>query len=296
MDKKISIILPAKNESSGLFDLLTQLKFEYPDCELVLVNDGSTDDTGKIADELADKVIHHPYSMGNGAAIKSGARHATGNVLIFMDADGQHKPSDISTLLQKFQEGYEMVIGARISSSQATFIRRFGNFVYNKFASLMTGVKIRDLTSGFRVVDANKFRQFLYLLPNGFSYPTTITMSFLRSGYPISYVSIEAQKRVGASKINLFRDGARFFLIILKIGSLFSPMRLFFPISIVLFSTGIAYYIYTYINFQRFTNMSAVLFLSSLLIFLIGIVSEQISALHYLSQEKPSDVNDDEKR
>jgi len=221
--------------------------------------------------------------MGNGAAIKTGTRNANGDILMFMDADGQHNPEDINHLLEKIHEGYDMAVGARQINTHASLLRRIGNTIYNKLASIMTGYPIKDLTSGFRAARARHFRKFLYLLPNKFSYPTTSTMAFFRSGLPVAYVPIKAMNRAGDGKshIRLFHDGFRFLIIILKIGTLFSPMRFFLPISGLLFFTGLAYYGYTYYNFGRLTNMSAVLFLSSLFTFLIGIVSEQISALHY---------------
>jgi glycosyltransferase involved in cell wall biosynthesis len=227
------------------------------------------------------RLLRHPGNLGNGATIKTGARNANGEILIFMDADGQHDPQDISKLLKKLSEGYDMVIGARAMDSQASLSRLFGNGLLNKLASLMTGYKIEDLTSGFRAVYANKFRKFLYLLPNGFSYPTTITMAFFRSAYPVAYIPIQAAKRAGSSKIKFLKDGLRFFIIVLKIGALFSPMRLFLPISMAFFLTGAFYYGYTYFSYGRFTNMSALLFIASMLTFLIGIVSEQVSSLHY---------------
>lgn len=257
----------------------------YPDAEIIVVNDGSVDETAEIATKAGAKVISHPYCQGNGASIKTGARNANGSILVFMDADGQHDPTDIPALLQKLTEGYDMVVGARRASTQASWLRRIANAFYNKLASMMTGHRIEDLTSGFRAVNANKFRRFLYLLPNGFSYPTTSTMAFFRSGFPVAYVSIHAGKRQGKSHIRLLKDGARFLIIIVKIGALFSPMRLFLPISLLVFITGISYYSYTYITISRFTNMSAVLILSSLFIFLIGLVSEQISSLHYRNAE-----------
>jgi glycosyltransferase involved in cell wall biosynthesis len=295
MKKSVSIILPAKNESIGLENLLQEIRQQCPDAELVLVNDCSTDDTAVIAGKIADKVVTHPYSMGNGAAIKNGARAASGDTLVFMDADGQHTPSDITRLLEVFEKGFEMVIGARKPSTHASLFRRFANNFYNKLASVMTGVKIEDLTSGFRVINAKKFRQYLYLLPNGFSYPTTITMAFLRSGYPITYLPIEARQRVGKSNIHLIKDGMRFLLIILKIGSLFSPLRMFLPISMALFLTSFIYYGYTYITFHRLTNMSVILLLAALLIFLIGIIAEQISSLHYQSADR-SEIPQSSKR
>lgn len=281
----ISIILPTKNESKNLAAVLHSLKSLYPHAEILVINDGSTDDTAALAKAAGVSVIDHPYSMGNGAAIKTGARHAKNDVLVFMDADGQHDPSDIEALLAKLNQGYDMVVGARNAASHASLFRRFANTFYNKLASLMTGHKIEDLTSGFRAARANKFRKFLYLLPNGFSYPTTSTMAFFRSGFPVAYVPIHAGKREGKSHIRVMRDGLRFFIIILRIGVLFSPMRLFLPISGSIFSLGVGYYGYTYFTEGRFTNMSAVLFLSSLFIFLIGIVSEQISSLHYKNIE-----------
>lgn len=282
---KISIILPAKNEAINLGPLLQELKAIFYDVEIIVVDDGSTDATAEIAIREGVKVISHPYCQGNGAAIKTGARNASGDILIFMDADGQHDPADIPALLEKLTDGYDMVVGTRTAGTHASWLRKVANGFYNRLASMMTGHKIEDLTSGFRVVKANKFRRFLYLLPNGFSYPTTSTMAFFRSGFPVAYVPIHAGKRLGKSHIRLMRDGARFFIIILRIGALFSPMRLFLPISLIVFITGISYYTYTFMTIGRFTNMSALLILSSLIIFLIGILSEQISSLHYRSAE-----------
>ncbi|MGR9106993.1 MAG: glycosyltransferase family 2 protein, partial [Gammaproteobacteria bacterium] len=206
---------------------------------------------------------------------------ASHDKIVFMDADGQHDPHDIARLLAKMDEGYEMVVGARQPSCHASWWRRVANKSYNSLASLMTGFQIQDLTSGFRVVRARHFRKFLYLLPNGFSYPTTSTMAFFRSGLPVAYMPIRATRREGKSHIRIFRDGLRFVLIILKIGSLFSPMRLFLPLAAGLFCTGLSYYFYTYIHSGQFTNMSALLFTASLLTFLIGLLSEQVSSLHY---------------
>lgn len=281
----ISIILPAKNEAKNLPTFLPKLIALYPNAEILLINDGSSDDTAKIASETGVKVISHPYSMGNGAAVKTGARNAQGDILVIMDADGQHNPEDIAKLLETLNQGYDMAVGARRPSSHASLFRRAANGFYNKLASMMTGHKIEDLTSGFRAVKANQFRRFLYLLPNGFSYPTTSTMAFFRSAFPVAYVPIHAGKRDGKSHIRLMHDGLRFFIIILRIGVLFSPMRLFLPISSLVFGLGLGHYAYNYINSGRFTNMSAVLLMSALFIFLIGIVSEQISSLHYKNIE-----------
>jgi glycosyltransferase involved in cell wall biosynthesis len=224
--------------------------------------------------------------MGNGASIKTGARNANGDITVFMDADGQHNPDDISILLEKMEQGYEMVVGARRANTHAGWFRRFANAFYNRLASIMTGYKIEDLTSGFRAVRTRHFRKFLYLLPNGFSYPTTSTMAFFRSGLPVGYIPINAGKREGKSHISIFKDGIRFFIIILKIGALFSPMRLFLPVSGSLFLSGLGYYSYTYITADRFTNMSALLLTSALITFMMGLISEQVSSLHYKDIEK----------
>ena len=282
----VSIILPAKNEEKGLAEILPRLIQKYPEAEICVVNDGSTDATSKICLKHGVKIINHPYSMGNGAAVKSGARAASGEILLFMDADGQHQPEDVRRLLERLDENYDMVVGARDSDSQSSIGRSYANKIYNRLASWMVGTRIDDLTSGFRAVRADKFRKFLHLLPNGFSYPTTITMSFFRAGHPVAYVPIVTGQREGKSHIRIVHDGVRFLLIIFKIGTLYAPLKLFFPVSLGFFLTGLFYYLYTFIQYQRFTNMSAFLFITSVLVFLIGLVSEQITALNFKDSEK----------
>ena len=278
----ISIILPAKNEAEGLRGLLPKLKTQLPDAEIIVVDDGSTDDTAVLCAEAGVTCLSAPYSMGNGAAIKRGTRAAKGDILVFMDADGQHDPALIPRLLAPLEEGFDMVVGARDRSGQASLHRGLANRFYNRLASWMTGHRVEDLTSGFRVVRADKFREFLHLLPNGFSYPTTCTMAFFRSAYPVAYEPIPVYQRVGTtSHIRPLRDGIRFLLIIFKIATLYSPLKLFFPASLVFFLLGLGYYGYTFTMMNRFTNMSALLFSAAVIIFLIGLVSEQITSLVY---------------
>ncbi|MDY6459276.1 glycosyltransferase family 2 protein [Acinetobacter faecalis] len=278
---RVSVVLPAKNESGAIEQTITKIMNLKLVAEILVVNDGSTDNTAELAEKSGARVISHPYSKGNGAAIKTGARNASGEVIVFMDADGQHDPADIPKLLAEINKGYDLVVGARQKGSQASVGRGIANKFYNNLATYMTEHKVEDLTSGFRAVRAEKFREFIYLLPNGFSYPTTSTMAFFRAGYSICYVPIHASQRIGKSHIKPFRDSIRFFLIIFKIATLYSPLKMFFPIAILLFLMGSGWYGYTLYEYHRFTNMSALFYTGSIMIFLMGLISEQITALMY---------------
>jgi len=277
----LSIILPAKNEAPALKELLPRLRTAQPSAEIIVVDDGSTDDTRAICGQHGVQCFSSPYSMGNGAAIKRGARVAKGDVLVFMDADGQHDPADVARLLEKLDQGYDMVVGARNWESQAGVGRGLANTLYNWLASRVTGHEVADLTSGLRAVRTDRFCEFLYLLPNGFSYPTTSTMAFFRSAYPVAYIPIRAAQRVGKSHIKPLRDGLRFLLIIFKIATLYSPLKLFVPTSAVFFILGCLNYAWTFVHSGRLTNMSTLMWSAAVIVFLIGLISEQITALTY---------------
>ena len=278
---RLSIVLPAKNEAPALAALLPRLRAAQPDAEIIVVNDGSTDDTAAVCAANAVRCVDSPYSMGNGAAIKRGARAACGEFLVFMDGDGQHDPADVARLLARLDENYDMAVGARDWGSQAGVGRGLANTLYNWLATRMTGHPVADLTSGFRAVRAHRFREFLHLLPNGFSYPTTSTMAFFRSAYPVAYVPIKAAQRVGKSHIRPLRDGVRFLLIIFKIATLYSPLKLFVPASALFFLLGCINYAWTFLHDGRLTNGSTLLWSAAVIVFLIGLVSEQITALTY---------------
>ena len=280
-NENLSIIIPAKNEAAVIADVVSAVRNIYQSAEVIVVDDGSTDETAMLAEQSGARVVTHPASLGNGAAIKAGARAASGDILVMMDGDGQHKAKDIQSLVSMLDEGYDMAIGARDSGSHAGIGRLAANGLYNVFASMISGHRILDLTSGFRAVRADLFKRFLYLLPNGFSYPTTITMAFLRSGYPVTFLPIKAERRTGTSHIRPIRDGLRFLAIIFKIATLYAPLKVFLPISGLFFASGLSYYAYTYITMGRFTNMSMLILSASVIIFLIGLISEQITALTF---------------
>ncbi len=283
---KITLILPAKNEAAALPGVLKSIRAvlatrpSHETHEIIVVDDGSDDGTAEAAAAAGARVESHPYSMGNGAAIKTGIRAARGDVLLMMDADGQHRPEDIPLLLDALP-GYAMVVGARTRGTGTGFHRGIANRVYNGLASYVVKRRVEDLTSGFRVMDARAARRFVYLLPNTFSYPTTITLSFFRAGLPVRYVPIEAQARIGKSHIKLVRDGSRFLLIILKITTIFSPLRVFLPMSAAAFAAGLAWYAYTFWTLHQFTGASQLAFVLSVLLFALAMISEQVAALRF---------------
>jgi len=282
---KVSVIIPAYNEAQSIGHVVKKIKAFNPEFEIIVINDGSTDDTAVVARDAGGTVYSHSYNIGNGAAIKSGIRIASGNILVFMDGDGQHDPDDIAKLLEHFPE-FDMVVGARSKGNHASLGRTFGNTAYNWLASYVAKFRVEDLTSGFRAVKADIAHNLLYLLPNTYSYPTTLTLSVLRSGRTVKYVPVKTKmRRSGKSGISMFKDGVRFFMIIIKICTLYSPFRIFLPVSFVTFLTGLFYYLYTFYMGGRFTNMSALLFTTSIVIFMMGLISEQICQMRFERSE-----------
>lgn len=292
----VSIIIPCFNEAAGLQRTLPSIQaLGLPSYELLVVDDGSEDNSSEVAKSFGATVLTHPYNIGNGAAVKTGIRAARGQVLVFLDADGQHEPSDIPRLLEHM-ERFHMTVGARTAESPSSAHRLVANGIYNRFASFITQFEIEDLTSGFRAMRRGDALRFCDMLPNGFSYPTTSTLAFIRSGRAVKYVPIVAKEREGKSKIRIFRDGFEFLMIIIKITTAFSPLRVFLPIASFLFFLGVGRYIYTYSTTGQFTNMSHLLINTSVIIFMLGLIAEQIASLRFERGDRVVDVSSSEVR
>jgi glycosyltransferase involved in cell wall biosynthesis len=276
----VSIVIPAMNESASVGELVTRLRAYASWREVLVVDDGSTDATGRVAGDAGATVIRHPYNKGNGAAVKTGIRHATGEFILIVDADGQHPPEDATRIVARLGE-FDLVIGARAPATQATAGRRAGNALLNRLAGYLTGRPIADLTSGFRGARAACLREFIHLLPNGFSAPTTTTLAFIRAGYNVAFEPIAARQRTGPSHVRFARDGAKFVLILLKIITIFSPLRVFVPASAVSLLAGVLYGLWTVANSGRIANGAVILILFAIIVFLVGLVSEQVSSLRF---------------
>ena len=282
----VSVVIPALNEEEAIGDLVTHLRTAAPWREIIVVDDGSSDATGARAAQAGADVIRHPYNKGNGAAVKTGIRRARGDFVLVIDADGQHHPADARRLVGRLGE-YDLVIGARATSTHATMARRVGNALLNGLASYLTGRAILDLTSGFRGARREHLREFLHMLPNGFSTPTTTTLAFIKAGYNVVFEPVDARARIGQSKIRLARDGARFFLIVLKVVTIFSPLRVFAPISVASFLLGTLYGLLNFALYGRIPNGAVILILFAVIVFLVGLVSEQISSLRFDGPPRP---------
>jgi glycosyltransferase involved in cell wall biosynthesis len=276
----VSIIVPAYNEAEAIAGLVGALRAAAPWHEVIVIDDGSRDGTAQQAAAAGATVVRHPYNKGNGAAVKTGIRTATGEYILIVDGDGQHRAEDAARLVARLGE-YDLVIGARSTESQATHARRFGNSALNRLASYLTDREIPDLTSGFRAARREHLREFLHLLPNGFSTPTTTTLAFIKAGYNVTFEPIEARQRAGQSKIRLARDGTKFLMIILRVVTLFSPLKVFLPVSLAPLAVGLGYAVWTIYHEMHITNTSVLLITLSVIVFLVGLVSEQISALRF---------------
>jgi len=271
--------MPVYNEEAVIGGLIRQIHKLLPEAEVLVVDDGSVDATADTAVSAGAKVVRHPYNKGNGAAARTGIQQATGDIIVMMDGDGQHDPQDIPRLLEQFPD-YDMVVGARSMDGQAGYSRGFGNCILNKLAGYLTSFPIQDLTSGFRAFKREMILPYLHLFPNGFSYPTTSTLAMLKIGANVRYVSIHVHGRQkGKSHIHFMKDGSRFFIIILKLVTLFSPMRIFLPISTFFGALGITYSVIT-LSHGHFTNMAALLLIVAIFVFLMGLIAEQLTAIH----------------
>jgi glycosyltransferase involved in cell wall biosynthesis len=268
------------NEAPAIGALVTRLHACGRWREVIVVDDGSSDGTAQVALAAGAEILRHPYTKGNGAAVKTGIRHASGDFILIIDADGQHAPEEAERIITRLGE-YDLVIGARVPSTHATPGRRAGNALLNGLASYLTGIEIPDLTSGFRAARRDCLREFLHLLPNGFSTPTTTTLAFMRAGYNVAFEPVHARPRQGRSKIRFTRDGARFLVILFKVVTLFSPLRIFGPISLLSLLAGMGYGIWNVVFVGRIPNGAVVLILFAVVVFLAGLVSEQVSALRF---------------
>lgn len=276
----VSVVIPAFNEGPVIAGVVEALAAAGAWHEIIVVDDGSRDGTAAEACRAGAIVVKHPYNKGNGAAVKSGIRRASGEYVLIIDGDGQHRPDDASRLVARLG-GYDLVIGARAGATQATYARRMGNSMLNRLASYLTSREISDLTSGFRAARREYLAEFIHLLPNGFSTPTTTTLAFIKAGYNVTFEPVEARARVGQSKIRFARDGAKFLMIILKIVTIFSPLRVFLPISLATFVVGLAYAGWTIATQFKIPNGAVLLIMFSVIVFLVGLVSEQISTLRF---------------
>lgn len=273
-----TVIIPAYNEEEGIVSVIKALNNIADKCEIIVVDDGSSDNTRKLASETGARIIHHPYNKGYGASLKTGIRNAKTDVVLLMDADGQHKPDDAFKLLQYMDE-YDMVVGSRTSNSHVSTLRKPGKKILSIVANYLAGTKIPDLNSGFRAIRKSMVMDFMHILPNGFSFTTTITLAALTSGYSVKYVPIDAPKRVGKSKIKPFRDGFRFIMLIVRTISLFNPMKVALPVSVFFIFSGLAYAIDTIISTNHIASGALLALIAGTIIFFFGIIADQISVL-----------------
>ena len=282
----VSVVIPAYNEEEVIGTILGQIQRQPQVDEIVVVDDGSTDQTVAVVTEHPGvRVVRHPYNIGNGAAVKSGIRAATGDIILLMDCDGQHPPTDIPSLLQHMDR-YDMVVGARSTGTQSDWQRNLANWVFNRYASYIVGHPVPDLTSGFRAIRADIARSFVYLLPNGYSYPTTLTIALFRAGYAVKYQPFVSPARIGTSKVRPLKDGLRFLLTLTRLATLFVPLKIFLPISLLFLLVGGSYTIGHLALESRFSGFGGLITSIGAFIFMLGLVSEQIALLRYINSDR----------
>lgn len=283
---RVSVIMPAYNEEAVIDAILSEVEQQPQVDEIIVVDDGSTDQTAqKVKEHPRVQLVQHPYNIGNGAAVKSGIRAATGNIILMMDCDGQHPPAEIPNLLQ-YMDRYDMVVGARGTGTESQWHRDLANNIFNAYASYIVGYPVADLTSGFRVVRANIARSFVYLLPNGYSYPTTLTIALFRAGYAVKYQPFVSPARVGRSKVRPLRDGLRFLLTLTRLATLFVPLKIFLPISLLFILSGGAYTVGKLLLHSRFSGFGGLILSIGVFIFILGLMSEQIALLRYINSDR----------
>jgi glycosyltransferase involved in cell wall biosynthesis len=277
----VSVVVPVFNEEENIGGVVDRIRATVgEEAEVIVVDDGSTDRTPEILATKNARVIRNPYNKGNGATVKTGLRAASRSIVVLMDGDGQHRPEDIPVLLEKVGD-FDMAIGSRTAGSARSAHRTLYNSALNHFAGYLTGRRIPDLTSGFRAIKREIAKKFIYLLPNTFSYPSTITLAMIKAGHNVCFVPLVFDARKGKSKIRLFEDGLRFLMIILRISTLYAPLKVFLPVSILFFTTGIGWYIYTFLMWHRFTNLALFMLSTSVILFMLGLIAEQISQLRF---------------
>ena len=281
ISESVSIIIPAYQEEEAIGQVVAnvlrvarELGCPY---EVLVVDDGSTDNTGGAARYAGAQVLVHPYNRGYGAALKTGIRAATSRTVLFLDADGQHDPEDIRCLLAE-RKVYDMVVGARRRSQGAPLWRKPGKLFLGWLANNLTGRNIPDLKSGFRAIAREMALRFLPIMPDGFSFSTTSTIAAFRGGYKVQYIPIQVAHRVGKSTVTMI-DGFKTIMLIIRIVTLFAPLRVFLPVSAATFVLGVGFVIQGYLSAGAASIKGIMVILASILFFLFGILVDQVTAI-----------------
>ncbi|MDY0094409.1 MAG: glycosyltransferase family 2 protein [Candidatus Vecturithrix sp.] len=279
----MTVIVPVYNEEGAIAQTLDELlpNIENNGWQLIVVNDGSNDGTGQILEHYGNRlrVINHPYNRGYGAALKTGIRAANTELMAICDSDGQHRPEDLM-LLYKEASGADIVIGERAPGSRNDLFRVPGKWLLRHAANFIVGRKIADLNSGLRIFRRAFIKKILHLMPEGFSFTSTSTVAAIKMGFLIKFVPIQTRKRIGTSSVRQVRHGFMVLMLILRLAVLFSPLRIFMPISAALTGLGVVYALYV-IATVRLTLANGALFclLAALMIFFFGLVVDQISVM-----------------